>query len=1059
MRIKLFIIAFLLSFSWPSNAQLVDYRSLDRNYFGSNTVSGVKGIVTGMIGTNAADGSITNRNSSRALISQGGTAAGLIINLSNNLPLLFGQTNGVSVLEANRFGDLTIIKSMNYNWPTARGGAGATLVDINNAGQLIWTNFISGTATNIVVRSGTNIVVVTNGPGDWTINAGTNSDSFWRTNPPTGGITNVNSSFGKVEVAGTNAVITADNKTSNNLLLVGQANSTNYIVVYTNGGITIGNQTAVDNHWGSYAGQFGETLVSIRDTELGDANDNQMDWGTYGPNNLRGEINSLTKTNHADIQLYSSENTVTNRRNLLIQTHKDDTEFRIFTGNPEIDRANLTMFLPDQLPSVTGPTYLFNTQHYMTNTTTTSPLVVFRNYSTNKFLITTDAKIYWGANATLGYSPPPAYGSETNYVLTDTNGSGGLSWQPGLLSPTGTNIIRSIATNAVSSASIGPGTNNYVAQFVNPTNVQNSLIKTLSSNLVQVFLDPAGTSRTNSGTNEWYGEFTNAGTNQWLQLVVPKGHNNESAHLRSMAIGQTSQRAPITINDTLVVEPPTNQFIGHGSVGFVYPASDDTIPLGSGASSWHGVYSDNFGFVAQPASAGPQFGTGSTGTGMGITTDGTMIQFFRDTGWTASFNKERVMGTLQLDLAGNLLGFGSGVSNTAAFLVYGGTVGYLQLGTNNTIGTSASNVVFAGAQGSGTDKGGAPTIIGSGRPTGIGTAPSLFLATSGPGITGTVLQGLTNRVEISGTNGTVTIYSNLVVNGSITGGSVSASSVSGSLSNSILELRDTPGAIYLSSYGTNKLTTFGTNAADQTTISNGTVTAVTFSGALSGNATTATSATTATTATYATTAGYVTNSPLTNAVNVSAGTVGAGFNNGGAGNGDVPVVVYRTSTARSVSSSSAQSNVVQFAVPANSLGTNKSLVVEMNGSYLQNTGSSTNITIIFTYGATTNFFVANPVPASVNPRAWWIRCTLRNVDATNAQELDGEMLTKEAGAATVGNGAWNFASALSGSGGFYGTSAEDSTAAKNFTFLVQLQSAASSATIFWTCKSVTAIIQ
>jgi len=58
------------------------------------------------------------------------------------------------------------------------------------------------------------------------------------------------------------------------------------------------------------------------------------------------------------------------------------------------------------------------------------------------------------------------------------------------------------------------------------------------------------------------------------------------------------------------------------------------------------------------------------------------------------------------------------------------------------------------------------------------------------------------------------------------GASIVATSISGSLSNSIIELRDTPGALYFSSYGTNKTTSFGTNVADMITISNGFISSV-----------------------------------------------------------------------------------------------------------------------------------------------------------------------------------------------------------------------------------------
>lgn len=68
-----FILSFVLSFlSLPAFGQAIDYRALSKNYFGTNT-----GIVTGMIGTNAVTGALTNRN--------------------QHVPFIFeGQTNGVT---------------------------------------------------------------------------------------------------------------------------------------------------------------------------------------------------------------------------------------------------------------------------------------------------------------------------------------------------------------------------------------------------------------------------------------------------------------------------------------------------------------------------------------------------------------------------------------------------------------------------------------------------------------------------------------------------------------------------------------------------------------------------------------------------------------------------------------------------------------------------------------------------------------------------------------------------------------------------------------------------
>jgi hypothetical protein len=365
---------------------------------------------------------------------------------------------------------------------------------------------------------------------------------------------------------------------------------------------------------------------------------------------------------------------------------------------------------------------------------------------------------------------------------------------------------------------VGPGTNNFLAKFDSTgTNVVNSLLfsdRTNSIELRQAF-DPS-ISHTNSATNRiGYGEWTNVGTNQWLELVVPKGHNNEAAHLRHMAIGQANQRNPLYLQDSWVFEPDTNKLSGH-TARALYPVENNLAIFGDVS---HQIFSATFGSggihfetlaATPPAIAGIAVG-GQSG-GMDFHPEG--VSFFRpNTGITAAFNKERNSGTAQLDVAGNMIGFGNGMSNTVAHLKQSGLNGLIEMGTNNS-GAAPIGQGFVGPRGVGTDIAAGDALLGGGRSTGAGLPGRIKLQTVNPGASSATLNTLIDRVVID-TN-TVTINSNLVV-----GGTITASGLSGSTSNSILELRDTPGAIYLSSYGTNKLTSFGTNTADMTTISNG----------------------------------------------------------------------------------------------------------------------------------------------------------------------------------------------------------------------------------------------
>jgi hypothetical protein len=673
------LLAAIFVLAIPASAQLIDYRSLGPTYFGSNTVSGVKGIVTGMMGTNSIDGSITNRN----------------------------QT------------------------------------------------------------------------------------------------------YGKVSIAGTNAVITTDTGPhAVNWLHIGQTNGNPTAYIRSDGSVFYGKGNGPTGDLTDWGAVFFETITTVNSNE---PPLQFLNWQVKGYESDGGFFDSYMAVN-----ILAGKDSSRSRFELEAESTNSSRVFNIAADTSgsklEYKSGGNTKFNMDDngdLTKIKAVDYLWPAT----------------NGAAGKVL-TSDGgapqQLYWQTVS----------GGSTNVVIAGTNVTVVTNGSAYTVSVTDlTNTIQIVSSNSINqNARIGPGTNNWIAKFnvVGGTNVGNSSIFSDRTNLVEFRQRPDGGDFNSGFTNNIYGRETAGGDTNYLQIIAAAAGGSEAHHIRSRATGAASQRQGILINDAVNIEPITNQLVGH-AVGGMYPDTGSTgaglQTLGISTKPWLDVWASRM-HGAAGLSSGPQFGSGVGGVGFGLTTDNTMLQFFRDTGITAAFNKERVMGTLQLDLAGNLLGFGSGISNTAAFLVYGGTVGYLQLGTNNTVGSSASNVVFAGAQGSGSNKGGSPTIIGSGRPTGIGDAPSLFLATSGPGTTGSSLQGLTNRVEISGTNGTVTIYSNLVVNGSITGGSISASSVSGSLSNSILELRDTPGAIYLSSYGTNKTTSFGTNVADMTTITNGTFSAV-----------------------------------------------------------------------------------------------------------------------------------------------------------------------------------------------------------------------------------------
>src|SRR6185369_1482821 len=128
---------------------------------------------------------------------------------------------------------------------------------------------------------------------------------------------------------------------------------------------------------------------------------------------------------------------------------------------------------------------------------------------------------------------------------------------------------------------------------------------------------------------------------------------------------------------------------------------------------------------------------------------------FRDTGITAAFNKERNAGTLQLDVAGNLIGFGVGISNTAAYLQESSYAGLIGLGTNNST-TAPLRVGFVPRPANGTDKGGAQIVLLGGAGTGTGRGGDIAFGTARPSTTSTTVNSYTTNFFIAANPVTLT---------------------------------------------------------------------------------------------------------------------------------------------------------------------------------------------------------------------------------------------------------------------------------------------------------------
>lgn len=146
-------------------------------------------------------------------------------------------------------------------------------------------------------------------------------------------------------------------------------------------------------------------------------------------------------------------------------------------------------------------------------------------------------------------------------------------------------------------------------------------------------------------------------------------------------------------------------------------------------------------------------------------------------------------------------------------------------------------------------------------------------------------------------------------------------------------------------------------------------------------------------------------------------------------------VIARNATELSVSTSASKTTVWSFTVPANKLGTDKTLAIELGGKAQFNSGTPT-LTVTVEYGGTTLYAdVCTGQTAAAGVRAWFLNLNLSAHGATNSQVLTGMLAMGPPGGATTGNG--DIAAAIASATGFnapiYGTSAEDSTADKTLT--------------------------
>jgi hypothetical protein len=135
--------------------------------------------------------------------------------------------------------------------------------------------------------------------------------------------------------------------------------------------------------------------------------------------------------------------------------------------------------------------------------------------------------------------------------------------------------------------------------------------------------------------------------------------------------------------------------------------------------------------------------------------------------------------------------------------------------------------------------------------------------------------------------------------------------------------------------------------------------------------------------------------PFTEPVSPSVGQLVTGDGAGGTFSWDAQVrdnfkavqrLLNRDVTQQESSNTTSEVTIYTFAVPANTLGTDKVLRLEVQGDLLNNTGATVTWTIRVKWGGTTiASFAPTNVTTSAARRAWWLSVKLAAGNATNVQ--------------------------------------------------------------------------
>jgi len=294
-------------------------------------------------------------------------------------------------------------------------------------------------------------------------------------------------------------------------------------------------------------------------------------------------------------------------------------------------------------------------------------------------------------------------------------------------SPVSGSGLSNYVQTAISSA-VGPGTINQLAMFTSVSNVGNSILDQVSTNMIEQKSHVSGTF-TNLNTNRIYGRYTSANNFETLETIAGSGSTDVSKIHTIQGSSSTNGSTALYIQDSWGFEP-TTPYLGHGA-GDIYPLADNAYNIGSTSSRVKGVTAGPLGFAVfgQAASMssvnmGAAYGFGVSDADIGVFSGSTTkFAAFLNTG----------TGVQGLDLGVRQLMGGDTDSNwgqRSSYLMFHDN-NVVQIGTNNANGSVTPST--ARLQGvtvsSGIDKPGGDLILAGGQSSGASTNGNLRIQT------------------------------------------------------------------------------------------------------------------------------------------------------------------------------------------------------------------------------------------------------------------------------------------------------------------------------------------